>query len=353
MTQATMHELPGEPGVLPGSAPLLRVRGLTVDFRVTALGRAPETVHALAGVDLDVRAGEVYGLVGESGSGKTTLARCLLRLVRPTAGSILFDGVDVARLRGAAIRRWRSQIQVVFQDPVGSLDPRSSVRDIIAEPLRLHLKESKADIGRRVATLIDEVGLGRHLLDRRAHELSGGQCQRVVIARALGLQPRLLVLDEPTSSLDVSVQAQILNLLGQLRQSHGLTYMLISHDLSVVRYLADRIGVMYLGRLVEQGPAREVFEAQRHPYTRALLSAAPDVEGITKRKVLVHGEPPSATAPPSGCTFHPRCWLYVQLGQPEICATTMPTAVAPEADHAAACHFAQQAESQSSHEVEQ
>ncbi len=325
--------------VMPGNGPLLRVRDLTVQYRLLSFGRPTDTVQALAGVDLDVRAGEVYGLVGESGSGKTTLARSLLRLVEPTSGSIFFDGVDIARLRGSALRRWRRQVQVVFQDPVGSLDPRSSVHDIVAEPIHLHAGVSRSEADRQVAALIDEVGLGRHHLRRRAHELSGGQCQRVAIARALALRPRLLVLDEPTSSLDVSVQAQILNLLGELRTAYGLTYLLISHDLSVVRYLADRIGVMYLGRLIEQGPARDVFDAQRHPYTRALLSAAPDVDGTAVRRVLVHGDPPSSIDPPPGCSFHPRCWLYESLGQPETCRTTPPPPVSAEAVHRAACHF--------------
>lgn len=327
--------------------PLVRVRGLTVEFRVNSLRRSPEVVHALAGVDIDVMPGEVYGVVGESGSGKTTLARCLLRLIEPTAGTITFDGIDLTKLEGGALRRWRREAQVVFQDPVGALDPRSSVRDIISEPIKLHLRLSRSETDKMVASLLDEVGLGRHHLDRRAHELSGGQCQRVAIARSISLRPRLLILDEPTSSLDVSVQAQILNLLGDLRQMHGLTYMLISHDLSVVRYLADRIGVMYLGRIVEQGSAEEVFDAQLHPYTKALLAAAPNVDGEAKQKVLVHGDPPSSTSPPSGCPFHPRCWLAFEMDTPEICRTVAPVPLTAEPDHRAACHFATDAAARS------
>jgi oligopeptide/dipeptide ABC transporter ATP-binding protein len=324
----------------PNAQPLVKVRGLTVEFTITSLGRAPETVHALTGLDMDINPGEVYGVVGESGSGKTTLARCMLRLIKPTKGTIEFNGTDLASLKGNALREWRGQAQVVFQDPVGSLDPRSSVRDIVAEPISLHLKLRGKAVDERVMQLLDEVGIGRHQLTRRAHELSGGQCQRVAIARALAVRPRLLVLDEPTSSLDVSVQAQILNLLGDLRRQYGLTYVLISHDLSVVRYLADRIGVMYLGQLSEQGSATDIFDGTLHPYTKALLSSAPDVDGGERDRVLVHGDPPSAINPPSGCSFHPRCWLAAELGNPEVCRTTPPPHVQAGQEPQSACHFA-------------
>ncbi len=322
------------------TAALVQVRGLVMEFAARGPGRTASRVRAVAGVDLDIRTGEVYGLVGESGSGKTTLARCLLRLLPPTAGSIAIDGVDVAKLRGGDLRRLRREVQVVFQDPVGSLDPRVSVGDIVAEPIRLHTSASRAEAEKQVRVLLDEVGLGPQHLGRRPHELSGGQCQRVAIARALALRPRLVVLDEPTSALAGSVQAQILNLLGDLRRAHGLTYLLISHDLSVVRYLCDRIGVMYLGRIVEQGPATRVFESPRHPYTRALLSAAPDVDGGRRRRVLVQGDPPSPVDHPSGCPFHPRCWLYAERGNPGSCRTTPPTPIDLGLDHAAACWFA-------------
>ena len=285
------------------------------------------------------RGGEAYGLVGESGSGKTTLARCLLRLVDTTAGRIEVGGRDVTRAAGGDLRALRREMQVVFQDPVGSLDPRSRVQDVIAEPLRTHLRLDSAAITARVTELLDEVGLARIHMPRRAHELSGGQCQRVAIARALALRPKLLVLDEPTSALDVSVQAQILNLLAELRREHGLTYLLISHDLGVVRYLCDRIGVMYLGRIVEEGPSSHSLEAPIHPYTRALLASRPSVDGVAP-STPVRGEPPSLTAPPRGCPFHPRCWLRASLGDPARCVDEVPQLRPFGPGVIAACHFA-------------
>ncbi len=316
----------------PG-APLLRVRGLTKTFRT----QDGSTLRALDSIDLDVAAGEVRAIVGESGSGKTTLARCILRLVVPDGGSVEIDGRDVSRLSSSELRRLRREVQVVFQDPVGSLDPRMRVRDLIAEPLRVHQPDSRSAIDATVADLLTQVGLGGRHLDRRPHELSGGQCQRVAIARAIALRPKLLVLDEPTSALDVSVQAQILNLLVDLRERYRLTYVLISHDLGVVRHLADRVSVMYLGRLVEGGAANGVFARPTHPYTRALLAASPDIDGDRSRDVLLRGDPPSAAAPPTGCRFHPRCWLRDQLGRPEICEREEPPRVTWL--DGAACHF--------------
>ena len=314
-----------------GSSPLVRVRGLEKTYKADG-----HLVRAVAGVDLDIRTGEVHALVGESGSGKTTLARCLLRLVEPTAGTIELDGIDVRALRGDALRRLRREMQLVFQDPQGSLDPRLSVLDLVAEPIRTHLHPGRGTLEPTVLDLIEGVGLARRHLDRRPHELSGGQCQRVAIARALALRPRLLVLDEPTSALDVSVQAQILNLLLELRERHGLTYLLISHDLGVVRHLSDRISVMYLGRIVERSDADGIFEAAEHPYTRALLAAVPDVDGVG-RPGLIRGDPPSPADPPSGCPFHPRCWLRERTPDPARCASEAP----PRVDHAvrAACHY--------------
>lgn len=320
------------PVPVPAGAPLVRIRGLEKVFRVD--GRA---VRAVAGVDLDIQAGEVHALVGESGSGKTTLARCLLRLVEPTAGSVEVDGRDVTRLGGRALRTMRREMQLVFQDPQGSLDPRMSVRELVAEPIRTHLRPSRGSVEPAVLGLLDSVGLAPRHLDRRPHELSGGQCQRVAIARALALRPRLIVLDEPTSALDVSVQAQILNLLLELRAAHGLTYLLISHDLGVVRHLSDRISVMYLGQIVERSTADEMFEAARHPYSRALLASVPDVATAGVRPALIHGDPPSPADPPSGCAFHPRCWLRDRLGNPEQCTTTAPSPV--DEDNASACFF--------------
>ncbi len=310
---------------------LVRIRGLEKTYRSD--GR---TVRAVAGVDLDVRSGEVHALVGESGSGKTTLARCLLRLVEPTAGRIEIGGQDVGALRGDRLRVFRREMQLVFQDPQGSLDPRLSVLDLVAEPIRTHLRPGRGTVEATVTDLLDGVGLARRHLDRRPHELSGGQCQRVAIARALALRPRLLVLDEPTSALDVSVQAQILNLLLELRERHGLTYLLISHDLGVVRHLSDRVSVMYLGRLVELADAGSVFGDARHPYTRALLAAAPGVAGAASPAV-VRGDPPSAAEPPSGCAFHPRCWLREHVPDPARCATEAPPVVAGATR--SACHW--------------
>ena len=320
------------------STPLVRIEGLIKEYPVHVPGRGTVTIRAVDRVDLAIGPGEAYGLVGESGSGKTTLARCLLRLVDATAGSIVVDGHDVTTASGADLRAMRREMQEVFQDPVGSLDPRARVMDVVAEPIRTHLRLSARDTETRVTELLDEVGLARTHGSRRAHELSGGQCQRVAIARALALRPKLLVLDEPTSALDVSVQAQILNLLADLRRDHGLTYLLISHDLGVVRYLCDRIGVMYLGRLVEEGSAASTLEAPTHPYTRALLASRPSVDGI-EQVSLVRGEPPSLTAPPTGCSFHPRCWLRAQLDDPIRCTDEAPSLQVAAAGVIAACHF--------------
>jgi oligopeptide/dipeptide ABC transporter ATP-binding protein len=323
-----------------GTTALVEVRGLVKEFEVKG-HRGAGLVKAVTDVDLDIMPGEAVGLVGESGSGKTTLARNVLRLIEPTGGTIRLDGTDITHLKGGAMRRLRPQMQVVFQDPVGSLDPRMSVFDLIAEPLRAHRKLGRAELRSTVERLIDEVGLVQALRDRRPHELSGGQCQRVAIARAISLQPRLLILDEPTSALDVSVQAQVLELLVRLRAEHDLAYLLISHDLGVIRYLCERVAVMYLGRIVEQGPTERIFEAAQHPYTRALILARPDVDTDRPPRLLLAGEIPSSTAPPSGCAFHPRCWLREQLDRPQECETTVPT-IDPTSGAHAACHFADQ-----------
>ena len=314
---------------------ILRVQNLTREFPSPRRGQPP--IRAVADVSFDVREGEVMGIVGESGSGKTTLARCLLGLIPPTAGQIEFDGHDLIGASGQDRRRLRRDLQVVFQDPVGSLDPRLSVRDIVAEPIRTH-EPGRPVTDDDMLPLLEEVGLARGHLRRRPHELSGGQCQRVAIARALALRPRVVVLDEPTSSLDVSVQAQILNLLTDLRERHGLTYLLVSHDLSVVRHVTDRVAVMYLGRIVEQATTEELFRSPRHPYTRALLAAAPSVDRGAG-SALAQGDPPPAGALESGCAFHPRCWLRERLDRPEICASTSPLLIEADADHATACHF--------------
>jgi len=319
--------------------PLVRITDLVKTYPTHVPGRGTVMIRALDGVSLHIGEGEAYGLVGESGSGKTTLARCLLRLTDATAGRIEVEGRDITNLSGGDLRRLRREVQVVFQDPVGSLDPRARVGDVVAEPLRTHEPGGAKDREARVLALLEEVGLAKRHLERRAHELSGGQCQRVAIARALALRPRLLVLDEPTSALDVSVQAQILNLLVDLRAQHGLTYLLISHDLGVVRYLCDRIGVMYLGRLVEEGPASHALEAPSHPYTRALLSARPSVDADAT-PILMRGDPPSLTDPPPGCPFHPRCWRRAELGDPARCVDDVPALRPVAPGVTAACHFA-------------
>ncbi len=333
MTMEAVATPPTAPVAKGVAAPLVRVRGLEKVFLDD--GRP---VRAVAGVDLDILACEVHALVGESGSGKTTLARCILRLIEPTAGTVEVDGRDVAQLRGGDLRALRREMQVVFQDPQGSLDPRMSVLELVAEPIRTHLRPTRGSLQPTVLELLEGVGLARRHLDRRPHELSGGQCQRVAIARALALKPRLIVLDEPTSALDVSVQAQILNLLLELRARYGLTYLLISHDLGVVRHLSDRISVMYLGRIVERAAADQVFVDARHPYSRALLASVPDVAADgAPRPALIRGDPPSPADPPAGCAFHPRCWLRDHLANPSICETTSPPLV--DAANRAACFF--------------
>lgn len=334
---------------MTGGTPLVQVKGLVKEFEVKG-HRGAGLVKAVTDVDLDIGRGEAVGLVGESGSGKTTLARSILRLIEPTAGSIHLEGTDITHLDGGALRKLRPRMQVVFQDPVGSLDPRMSVFDLIAEPLRAHRQMSRSELQARVERLVDEVGLSQALRDRRPHELSGGQCQRVAIARAISLQPRLLILDEPTSALDVSVQAQVLELLVRLRAEHDLAYLLISHDLGVIRYLCERVAVMYLGRIVEQGTTEDIFGAAQHPYTRALVLARPDVDADAPPRLLLSGEIPSATAPPSGCAFHPRCWLREQLDRPQECHTTVPT-IDPAGGVPAACHFASQTSERFEREV--
>jgi peptide/nickel transport system ATP-binding protein len=339
---------PAEPSVSgngsagPGQPPVLRVTGLTKRFAVTSgalLGRHAGSVSAVDDVSLEVGAGQTFGLVGESGCGKSTLARLIAGLGRPDAGSIMFGGVDLARLSGRELRSRRAGIQLMFQDAYGSLDPRMRAETIVREPLLIHNSGRKRSQRRTVARFLDEVGLPPDTADRYARQLSGGQRQRLALARALILQPQLIIADEPVSALDVSVQAQILNLMRKLQRQYGLSYLFISHDLSVVRYMAEVIGVMYLGKLVEVGPVHEVSGSPAHPYTRGLLDAIPGVlavqEGARLAAPAISGELPSATNPPSGCRFRTRCPRAEQ-----ICAEQVPPLLpVGSSGRLAACHF--------------
>jgi oligopeptide/dipeptide ABC transporter ATP-binding protein len=290
--------------------PLLALQGLRKEYAVRrgALQRHTGTLKALDGVDLDVAAGECVAVVGESGSGKTTLGRCAVRLIEPTAGRVVFAGTDLAGLGRRELRARRQRFQMVFQDPYGSLDPRQRVDSILAEPLAIHTRLDRAGRSARVAGLLEEVGLAPELAGRYPHELSGGQRQRVGIARALATEPELLVADEPVSALDVSVRGQILALLADLRRRLGLTLLLVAHDMAAVEQLADRVAVMYLGRIVELSGRAELFRRPLHPYTASLLSAVPVADpGRRRDRIVLAGEPPSPLAPPPGCPFHPRC----------------------------------------------
>lgn len=292
------------------TTPLLSVRGLTKHFPIRSgiLQRVTGAVKAVDHVSFDVGRGETLALVGESGCGKTTTGRALLRLVEPTSGTVHFDGTDVMALKGETLRRMRRHMQIVFQDPYGSLNPRMTVGTAIKEGLIVHALAEGAEADRRVAHLLDEVGLRAEYATRYPHEFSGGQRQRIGIARALAVQPSFIVCDEPVSALDVSVQAQVVNLLRDLQRDRGLSYLFIAHDLAVVSHMADRVAVMYLGKIVELASRAQLFAVPRMPYTKALLSAVPVPEpGAVRQRILLAGDPPSPANPPSGCVFHPRC----------------------------------------------
>jgi oligopeptide transport system ATP-binding protein len=319
--------------------PLVTVEGLAKRFAIDGGGRA--ALHAVTAVSFTVVRGETLALVGESGSGKTTVARCLVRLVRPDAGTIRFDGTDLTALRGRALRTFRRRMQIVFQDPYGSLNPRMTVGDAVAEPLVIHGIATGRGVDQRVIDLFREVGLDPSYRSRFPHQLSGGQRQRVGIARALAPGPEFLVLDEPVSALDVSVQAQVLVLLRELQQRRGLTYLFIAHDLAVVRQMASRVAVMYLGRIVEEARADLLFAAPHHPYTASLLSAVPVPDPIApRRRIALSGEPPSPVHLPAGCPLHPRCPHPAKDAR---CRTELPALRVLEGDRRVACHHAEHA----------
>jgi oligopeptide/dipeptide ABC transporter ATP-binding protein len=318
------------------SGPLLQVRDLAKHFPVerSLLGRPLKTVRAVDGVSFDIAAGETLALVGESGCGKSTVGRLVLRLIEPTAGRVVFDGHDLGTLDTLQLRRLRAKAQLIFQDPYGSLNPRMTVRQTLGEPLLLHTDLTAASRGDRIAELLLTVGLKREHAERYPHEFSGGQRQRIAIARALAVEPRLIVCDEPVSALDVSIRSQVLNLLADLQQRHGLAYLFISHDLAVVKHIARRVAVMYLGRIVETAPTADMFREPRHPYSQALLAAIPlpAPSKQTKRRLLP-GDPPSPITPPSGCHLHPRC---DHAASP--CRSTAPDLVRDGTGHDTACH---------------
>jgi oligopeptide transport system ATP-binding protein len=320
-------------------APVLEVRDLVVDY-ATARGllRPAGKLRAVNGVSFDVYPGETLGLVGESGCGKTTLGRCIVRLVPASSGMVRFDGSDLLALKGPDLRRRRRSIQIVFQNPYSSLDPRMSVDKIVAEPLGTHTDLRGEPLRARVVSLLEDVGLGAPHLDRYPHQLSGGQAQRVAIARALALDPKLIVLDEPTSALDVSVQAQIINLLEELQRRLGVGYLFISHDLTVVQHISHRIAVMYLGEIVESGAVDDVFSRAGHPYTQALLASSPLLERGAPPKPRLKGTIPSLAQPPSGCRFHTRCpYVY------DRCPEEIPPTYSVSDSHWARCHLLDEA----------
>jgi peptide/nickel transport system ATP-binding protein len=321
---------------------LLEVNDIKVHFPIrkgVLIDKVVGHVYAVDGVSLAVKRGETYGLVGESGCGKTTLGRAILRLIEPTAGSVLFDGVDVADLKPEPLRQIRHRMQMVFQDPLSSLDPRQSVQSILEEGMRAHGIATSG--GQRLRDLLSAVGLPTSALRKFPHEFSGGQRQRIGIARALAVDPELIVADEPVSALDVSVQAQVINVLEDLQADLGLTYVVIAHDLAVVRHISDRVGVMYLGALVEEATSADLYANPLHPYSRALLSAVPVPDPVvedSRERILLTGDLPSPANPPTGCRFHTRCpWR-----QPTLCDTDRPVLTEFAPGHRVACHYAGQ-----------
>jgi len=329
----------------PPSEVLLRVEHLKKYFpikRGIVFQREVGRVHAVDDVSIELRTGETLGLVGESGCGKSTLGRCIIRLLELTGGTVMFDGKDISRLSRRALRPMRGDVQMVFQDPYASLNPRKRVGTIIADPLRIHGDSNRRQIRERVRELLELVGLSPEHVNRYPHEFSGGQRQRIGVARALALHPKLIIADEPVSALDVSIRAQVINLLDDLQDELGLTYIFIAHDLGVVRHVSDRIAVMYLGKIVEISPAEALYKRPVHPYTEALLSAVPIPDPVItaqREQIVLEGDVPSPIAPPSGCRFHPRCKYAT-----EICSQVEPPLIdhsgtdQASAGHLAACH---------------
>ena len=333
---------------------ILQVEDVVKHYPVTrgvVFRRTIGQVRAVDGVSLELKTGETLGVVGESGCGKSTLARVLMNLERPTAGSVKYRGKEIFGLRGAELRAMRRQIQLVMQDPYTSLDPRMTVGDLVGEPFEIHTDVApKGERRKKVRDLLDVVGLNPEHINRYPHQFSGGQRQRIGIARALALRPEIIVCDEPVSALDVSIQAQVMNLLDRLQKEFGLSYIFIAHDLSVVRHLSDRVAVMYLGKIVETGTEDQIYERPTHPYTQALLSAAPVPDPMsrqTKQIIRLVGDVPSPANPPSGCRFRTRCWKAEA-----ICATKEPELVVrPGTEHPSACHFAEVREIVATHDA--
>ncbi len=337
MTSVTTLDQPAMQQEEAGN-PILRVRNLKKYFTVGGglFGGRGLTIRAVDDVSFSVRPGETFGLVGESGCGKTTLGQTIIRLYDPTSGQVEFNGSDISSLSARQMRPYRRDIQMIFQDPSASLDPRMTVGSVIAEPLNVFGIGSKQDRQERVQELLRVVGLNAYFSNRYPHEFSGGQRQRIGIARALALNPKLVICDEPVSALDVSIQAQVLNLLKGLQQQFSLTYLFIAHNLAVVAHISDRVGVMYLGKLVEIGEAREITERPRHPYTQALISAVPVPDPMRARgRIILQGDVPSPANPPTGCRFNPRC----PIARPN-CAVDEPQLRLVDANHWVACHYA-------------
>ncbi len=338
---------PAEP-TASDAKPLLEVDDLKKHFPVRGgvFSRVRELVRAVDGVSFSLGRGRTLGLVGESGCGKTTVGRTLLRLIPPTGGRVTFNGQAVFDLSRTRMRNLRRDMQIMFQDPYGSLNPRMTVGSIIGEPLRVHGLARGAELRDRVGQLLEKVGFSREIGNRYPHEFSGGQRQRIGIARALALEPDLIVCDEPTSALDVSIRAQVINLLDDLQKNNGISYLMISHDLAVVRHISHDVAVMYLGRIVEQAPTETLFRHPRHPYTRVLLSAIPIPDPTRRRQrvVALDDEIPSPINVPSGCSFHPRCPLYALKNRPRECRETSPElrSVGTDSPSVVSCHFAEE-----------